>query len=268
MSLQEEMDVSQRAAEGDKEAQDKMVESNLRFVVSVAKMYSSDPFVIEELIQAGNIGLIYASKKFDPTLGFKFISFAVWHIRKEMLTHLGKNIRVVKLPISRVNLLSQVKESTSLLTMEFGRDPTKEEIIENLKEREVELARTLDVNTLTLLMNADERHSSFDVQFGDESESTLLDVIWDDTHIFDTDMFNEGREYYLNKILSQLCDRERYVIKEYYGLNEDGIPKSTFQIAKDIGISQSGLRSMILRVVRKLKITADDMGIETKDLFK
>jgi len=267
MTPEEELEVAKKAAEGDKVAQDKLVESNLRFVMSVAKMYSMDPVTIEELIQVGNIGLIEASQKFDPSLGFKFISFAVWHIRKEMIMHLGLHSRMVRLPMNKGQLLTHIRESISSLAGKLGRDPINEEILEDLKKKDLKLAKTLDLDTLSLVLDADQKHASLDVQFGEDSGSTLLDVIWDDNDIFDTDLSSDSRAYHLNKMFSRLSERERYVIKEHYGLNKDKFPRSFLQIADDLEISSENVRLINSKAIKRLRLAARAMGIDTKDIF-
>lgn len=267
MTPEEELEVAKKAAEGDKAAQDKLVESNLRFVMSVAKMYSMDPVTIEELIQVGNIGLIEASQKFDPSLGFKFISFAVWHIRKEMIMHLGAHSRMVRLPMNKGQLLTHIRDSISSLAGKLGRDPINEEILEDLKKKDLKLAKTLDLDTLSLVLDADQKHASLDVQIGEDSGSTLLDVIWNDEDIFDTDLSSDNKAYHLNKMFSKISERERYVVKEHYGLNKDKIQRSFFQIADDLGISSENVRTINSKAIRRLRLAARNMGIDIKDIF-
>lgn len=267
MSPEEENKVALLAAQGDKIAQDKLVESNLRFVLSVAKMYSMDPTTVEELIQVGNIGLIEASQKFDPSLGFKFISFAVWHIRKEMIGHLGQNSRMVRLPQNKGQLLLHIRSSISKLASQLGRDPITEEILEDLKKSEVKLARTLDLETLSLILDVDQRHASLDVQIGQDGNSTLLDVIWDDSDTFDTDFSSDSRAYYLNKLFCKLSEREGYVVKERYGLNKSRFQRSFLQIADDLEVSQEAVRLIHSKAIKRLRLAARNMGTDYREIF-
>lgn len=264
----EELKIATLAAQGDKSAQDKLVEANLRFVVSVAKMYSHDPIVIEDLIQVGNIGLIEASQKFDPTLGFKFISFAVWHIRKEMINHLGQTSRMIRLPLNKGQLLKHIRESQSNLASHLGREATLEEILKDLKKRNVKLAKTLDLDTLFLTIEADQKHSSLDLQMGkDDSNATLLDIVWDDDDIFDTDFSSDTRAFYVNKLFSKLSERERYVIKQAYGLGKNGFTRSFGPIADDLGLSQEQVRIIHQKAIKRLRIFARNMGIDSSKIF-
>ena len=268
ISPEEELKIATLAAQGDKAAQDKLVESNLRFVVSVAKMYSHDPIVIEDLIQVGNIGLIEASQKFDPTLGFKFISFAVWHIRKEMINHLGQNSRMIRLPLNKGQLLKHIRESQSSLASLFGREATIEEILEDLKKKDVKLAKTLDIDTLLVTMEADQKHSSFDMKMGnDESSATLLDLVWDDDDIFDADFSSDNRAFYLNKLFSKLSERERYVIKQVYGLANNGFTRSFGLIADDLEVSQEQVRLIHQKAIKRLRLFARSMGMDYREIF-
>lgn len=268
ISPDEELRIATLAAQGDKAAQDKLVEANLRFVVSVAKMYSQDPVVIEDLIQVGNIGLIEASQKFDHTLGFKFISFAVWHIRKEMINHLGQNSRMIRLPLNKGQLLKHIRESQSSLASLLGREATVEEILEDLKKKDVKLAKTLDIDTLLVTMEADQKHSSFDMKIGnEESSATLLDLVWEDDDIFDTDFSSDNRAFYINKLFSKLSERERYVIKQVYGMSNDGFTRSFGLIADDLEISQEQVRLIHRKAIKRLRLFARNMGIDYGEIF-
>jgi RNA polymerase primary sigma factor len=136
LSVDEEYETALEAAKGDKEAIDKLVRSNLRFVVSVAKQYDNPEVKLEDLVNEGNMGLMRAAERFDPSRGFKFISYAVWWIRNRILEYLTKHSRLIKLPSNRVVHLNKMYEIVSNLEQEIERKASHNEIIEALEEAE------------------------------------------------------------------------------------------------------------------------------------
>ena len=132
LSLNEEYELAIRITQGDREAYDRLVKANLRFVISIAKQYSRGGDSLSELIAQGNLGLLEAAQKFDPTRGFKFISFAVWFIRKEILSYLNQSTRTVRLPQSIILDISRIKRVENILSSSLGREPQPEEIVEEV----------------------------------------------------------------------------------------------------------------------------------------
>lgn len=268
INIDQELELARKAYEGDEKAQDKLVEANLRFVISVAKMYTTDPVIMEELIQVGNIGLIEASKKFNPTLGFKFISFAVWYIRKEMILYLGQNSRIFRLPPHKGQLLTHVRKAQSKLIGILGRDPLLDEILDELERDEIKLAKDLDETSLKLIMDSDLKHSSLDFEMGGEdSKITLLDVIWNDSDIFDSDFSQDNRNFYLNKLFSGLSERERYVIEQNYGLGSNIFPKGFSAIADNLEVSPEIVRNIHNKAIRRLKSISRNLKIDLNEIL-
>ena len=132
LSPNEEYELAIRITQGDREAYDRLVKANLRFVISIAKQYSRGGDSLSELIAQGNLGLLEAAQKFDPTRGFKFISFAVWFIRKEILSYLNQSTRTVRLPQSIILDISRIKRVENILSSSLGREPQPEEIVEEV----------------------------------------------------------------------------------------------------------------------------------------
>ena len=149
ITAQEEVELAVRIQGGDMVARNRLATANLRFVISVAKMYggTGDPEMFNDLIAAGNIGLIEAAEKFDHSRGFKFISFAVWHIRKEMLKHLGDNTRMIRIPQNKTSELRVIMEATNMLTSELGRDATLEEVMEYVHKTGDTHGKSLSINS-------------------------------------------------------------------------------------------------------------------------
>ena len=175
MTANKEYEVAVLAQAGDEKAQAILVSSNLRFVISVAKRYSRDPDTVLDLIAVGNLGLIDAAKKFDPYKGFKFISFAVWHIRKEMLDFLTKHGKTIRIPQSQLGVLNKVHEIRAKVYSEEAREATDEEILTYVRANYKSAAR-LEMSTLKEVMLSDVSMYSLDKPIGENEDSTILDV--------------------------------------------------------------------------------------------
>ena len=172
ISVEEEVDLAQRIKKGDRKALEQLTRANLRFVVSVAKQYQNQGLSLPDLINEGNVGLIRAAEKFDETRGFKFISYAVWWIRQSILQAIAEQSRIVRLPLNQVGSVNRINRMTSKFEQENERRPSVEEISAetNLPEDKVDEA-----------MAANTRHISVDAPFADGDESSLLDVLVNDS---------------------------------------------------------------------------------------
>src|SRR5439155_25113995 len=165
---EEETTLAQRIKMGDQKALDKLVQANLRFVVSVAKQYQHQGLSLSDLINEGNLGLIKAAQRFDETKGFKFISYAVWWIRQSILQALAEQARIVRLPLNKVGLTNRIQKAFSQLEQEFEREPSAEELAEVLN---------MDLDEVTSSLGINARHVSMDTPLAEGEESTLLDVL-------------------------------------------------------------------------------------------
>lgn len=250
MTANEEFEVAMRSRAGDERAREKLITSNLRFVLSMAKNYSTDPSTLDDLIAAGNIGLVEASKKFDPTKGFKFISYAVWHIRKEMLNHLYENKNTVRIPVSKVQLLSRSKLAASDFLTREGREPTPEEVVEWMRG-EVN-GRKVDLSYLNDLYQASSTPLSFDAPLGEDG-SLLGEVVGEEDGglmgIFD------GKKSVVDSLLSTLSEMERFIVEKRIGM--DGDPWLLSDIAEECGKSGEWTRAIYNRAIKKLKGRAE-----------
>ena len=170
LTADEEIELAIKIKNGDEDATDKLVLANLRFVVSVAKMYQNQGLSLGDLINEGNVGLIKAAKRFDETRGFKFISYAVWWIRQGIMSAIADQSRVVRLPLNRVGDLTKISKAYRNLEQEFERKPTAEELAKILDMTTDEVAYALQISG---------RHVSMDapLKSGDENKSTLMDVL-------------------------------------------------------------------------------------------
>src|SRR4249919_2174484 len=164
IDAQEEVELARRIREGDQVALERLVNANLRFVVSVSKQYQNQGLTLGDLINEGNLGLIKAAKRFDETKGFKFISYAVWWIRQSILQAIAEQSRIVRLPLNKVGLSNKISKAYSQLEQEYEREPSTEELAELLEIGTEEVETTLGVAA---------RHVSVDAPFVDSEDNTL-----------------------------------------------------------------------------------------------
>ena len=209
ISAQEEVILAQKIREGDQAALERLTKTNLRFVVSVAKQYQNQGLTLGDLINEGNLGLIKAAKRFDETKGFKFISYAVWWIRLSILSAVAEQSRIVRLPLNQIGSLSKIHKAASKLEQEFERQPTPEELAEDL---EVSVDKISDS-----LSNAG-RQISMDAPFIQGEENTLLDVLQSTDAATDTDLMIDSLSQEIKRSLGILAERDREVIILFFGL--------------------------------------------------
>lgn len=213
LSAAEEVSLAKRIKKGDLEARAKLIEANLRFVITVAREYQNQGVPLVDLISAGNVGLIVAAERFDETRGFKFISYAVWWIRQSILQTLAEHSRVVRLPLNRVDLLRRIARYTNSKQQETSAKPKEEEIAEELGITVEQVIDTLSTGQHVL---------SLDATFGDDDENSLLEIMADDNQESpDEMMLQNSLEYEIHAALDTLDDREKEVIRLYFGLSGD-----------------------------------------------
>lgn len=267
----EECELARKAAEGDEESRDRLVTANLRFVLSVAKMYTRDPEIYQDLVSAGNIGLVYAASRFDYTKGFKFISYAVWHIRKEMIHYLIENGRTVKLPANRNQLMRVINEVYREIEVKEERTPTEEEILEVIHDRSDAApygGKNLDKSTLLTLFMAEKRASSLDKPLGEGESKTLVDLISQDGNNLEDIIMKSDADVAIKCLFSPLSDREKEIVLRRNGLWDDMGVSETFQsIGEKIGISTEVCRLVYKKAIKKTQLAASKNGISSSDLI-
>ena len=168
ISVEEEVELAGRIRNGDMAARERLVNANLRFVVSVAKQYQNQGLSLPDLINEGNVGLIKAAEKFDETRGFKFISYAVWWIRQSILQALAEQARIVRLPLNQVGSLNKIQKAYSRFEQEFERRPSAEELAEELD---------MPIDKIAEVLRMQGRHVSMDAPFVDGEDNSLIDVM-------------------------------------------------------------------------------------------
>lgn len=210
ITVEEEVELAQRIKKGDQEALEKLTKANLRFVVSVAKQYQNQGLSLPDLINEGNLGLIKAAEKFDETRGFKFISYAVWWIRQSILQALAEQSRIVRLPLNQVGSLNKINKAFARFEQEHERTPSPEELA-----NELELPKEKVTDTLRVAG----RHVSVDAPFADGEDNSLLDVLVNpDSPNADRGLINESLSTEVDRALETLTERERDIIKYFFGI--------------------------------------------------
>jgi len=210
VSAEEEVNLAKRIREGDNAALEKLTTANLRFVVSVAKQYQNRGLPLCDLINEGNLGLIKAGQRFDETRGFKFISYAVWWIRQSIIQSLAEQARVVRLPLNRVGAISRISKAQAALEQTLERDPTTDELAQNLNTSEENIADLISVGQRTVSSDAPSLY---------DDNTSLIDTIPDRNASPDSSLMDSSLKDEIQRVLSKLSAREMEVITLYYGLN-------------------------------------------------
>ena len=241
---QREVELAIAVKQGDRLALKELTEANLRFVVSVAKDYQGQGLPLTDLINEGNLGLIKAAERFDETRGFKFISYAVWWIRQSILQALAEHSRIVRLPLNRVGTISKINKAAERLEQEFERSP-----------RADELARQLEMkpNEVNDAQRISRRHHSLDTPFSDEDKNCLLDVIPDQaTQEPDQELQMDSLQEEVAAALDTLKDREREVIKMYFGISHS-YALTLNEIGEEFGLTRERVRQIKEKAIRRLR---------------
>lgn len=234
LNPEEEKEIAIKAKNGDKRARDKLIAANTRFVVSVAKQYQGQGLDLEDLISEGNAGLIKAADKFNPDLGWKFISYAVWWIRQSILQALSDKSRTIRLPVNQVSLLNKVKRTIAEFAAKYERDPSTKEISE---------LTGIDESKILSILNMSAKILSVDSPFKDEEEGTLIDVI-PNQNIPRTDaaLIKESKEQDIIKSLSALGPRSHDIIRMFFGI---GTREMTLdEIGNKFGVTSERIRQL------------------------
>ncbi len=243
ISVSEEVELAQRIKKGDRAALEKLTKANLRFVVSVAKQYQNQGLSLPDLINEGNLGLIRAAQKFDETRGFKFISYAVWWIRQSILQALAEQSRIVRLPLNQVGSLNKIQKEMARFEQENERRPSVEEIAERLDISEDKIADTIQVSG---------RHISVDAPFVEGEDNSLLDVLNnEDSPMADANLNQESLSKEVDRALKQLYDRERDILKMFFGI---GCQEMTLEeIGAKFDLTRERVRQIKEKAIRRLK---------------
>jgi RNA polymerase primary sigma factor len=244
LPIEEEADLAKRIRDGDRVALDKLVKSNLRFVVSVSRNYQNQGLPLVDLINEGNLGLIRAAKRFDEKKNFRFISYAVWWIRQAILQALAEQSRIVKLPLNRVSAIHKIGMAQSRLEQKYRRVPNVYEIAEELH------IEPHDVQEAVKIGNT---HFSLDAPLQSGDDSKLLDLLPDEhAESPDNGVLNISLHSEVDTVLESLTEREREVVRLYFGIGEE-----TAYTLEEIGIrfelTRERVRQIKEKAIKKLK---------------
>ncbi len=247
ITAEEEVELARRIKAGDQKALERLVNANLRFVVSVAKQYQNQGLSLPDLINEGNLGLIKAASRFDETRGFKFISYAVWWIRQSILQALAEQSRIIRLPLNQVGSLNKIKKATSRLEQEYERTPSTDEIAEKLDVPEHKIDTALKIST---------RYISMDAPLKTDEDIMFLDsYIPDDVEDTDDQLIRESLGREIQRSLATLSDKERDVINMYYGIGmSHGLTLE--EIGAKFDLTRERVRQIKEKAIRRLKHTS------------
>ncbi len=259
LTAEEEVDLSRRAQKGDHAARSRMIESNLRLVVKIARRYMNRGLALLDLIEEGNLGLIRAVEKFDPERGFRFSTYATWWIRQTIERAIMNQTRTIRLPIHVVKEINVYLRATRELSQSLDHEPTSEEVAELLDKPIKDVKRMLGLN---------ERVASVDTPYGKDADKPLLDTIADE-HAMDptVDIQNAGLNANIDNWLNKLNDKQREVVERRFGLH--GYENSTLeQVANELGVTRERVRQIQMDALRRLREILERDGFSVDAIFK
>ena len=245
LTHEEEIDLSKRAKQGDARARQRLIEKNLRLVVSVAKKYRGYGLPFEDLIQEGNIGLMKAVEKFDPDRGFRFSTYATWWIRQAVQRAVADKGRTIRVPVHMTEKIRKVSRTIAELAVELEREPTEEEVAKRLG---------WDLDEVRLTMSAMPDATSLDQPVSSEDTASELGDFIEDERVSDTPdtVMREMETTQLKEAIERLPERARYVLVRRYGL-DDQEPATLAQLGDELDISRERVRQLQREAERILK---------------
>ena len=244
ISQEEEIELTKKIKEGNEAAVKKLVEANLRFVISVAKQYQNKGLALVDLIQEGNLGLIEAARKFDETRGFRFISYAVWWIRQAIIKALSDQCRTIRIPANQVVCMNKINKVIEQFEQQHGRKPSTGELEE---------LTNIDYDKICLTMSAMNRAVSLESPIKDENASCLLDIIPNDGAVStDTEVSKNDLSKEIERILSKLSYRDRDILRMSFGIGMN--PMTNEEIARRFGIGSERVRQIQHSAINYLRV--------------
>jgi RNA polymerase primary sigma factor len=246
LTAEQEVELARKIKKGDEQALEKLIRSNLRFVVSVAKQYQNQGLSLPDLINEGNLGLIKAARRFDETRGFKFISYAVWWIRQSILQALAEQARIVRLPLNKIGSINKINRALAELEQKHEREPSIQEIAKTLELAPEEIKEALRNSNKPL---------SMDAPLNEEEQDDMYDLIESNENPPpDESLMNESLYREIERALSSLTEREAKIIRLYYGLGNKH-PFTLEEIGEKINLTRERVRQIKEKAIKRLKHT-------------